>query len=389
MCMLCDSSGGAGSSDSSGGVTSNGINRRSMLTGIAGLAAVAGLAACSSGTSNEASPAATSTVASGGQAKLELVLLGTQAGPPIVADRAGIASALVVDGRTYVIDCGRAAATQYVRAGLTLRSLNSIFLTHLHADHLGDYYNFFLLGGHIPNPNGDNLAGPVKIYGPGPADGLPPKFGGGEALTVDPQAPTPGTAAMTENLHQAYAYSDNIFLRDMDIRDIRTLTDVHEIAIPVVGATFANTAPTMPPFPVMEDDRVRVTATLVPHGPMFPAFAFRFDTDHGSVTFSGDTRETDNLVTLAHGTDVLVHEASGVDGANLPPAVLDHMMQSHVDVQKVGAVAQRAQAKKLVLSHISDLAQNPIDVGKWTAWAQQGYDGPVVVGQDLQRFVIA
>ncbi|MFJ8956291.1 hypothetical protein ACIRO1_40015 [Streptomyces sp. NPDC102381] len=64
--------------------------------------------------------------------------------------------------------------------------------------------------------------------------------------------------------------------------------DVHEIRFPDVGASArGNTAPPMRPFTVMEDDRLKVTAVLVPHGPVFPSFAFRFDTDHGSVTFSG------------------------------------------------------------------------------------------------------
>jgi ribonuclease BN (tRNA processing enzyme) len=53
------------------------------------------------------------------------------------------------------------------------------------------------------------------------------------------------------------------------------------------------------PFIVMKDDKVTVTATLVPHGPVFPAFAYRFDTKYGSVTFSGDTTKSTNLITLA------------------------------------------------------------------------------------------
>lgn len=57
---------------------------------------------------------------------------------------------------------------------------------------------------------------------------------------------------------------------------------------------------------------MRVTATLVPHGPMYPSFAFRFDTDHGSVIFFDDTAKSENLITLAQGTDILVHEAVGV-----------------------------------------------------------------------------
>jgi len=136
-----------------------------VLVGAGGLAAIAGFAA----SSPERAAGATSSPAPtpGKNAKLKVVLLGTQAGPPIEPDRTGIATALVVDGHTYLIDCGRASATQYVRSGLLLKNLEAIFLTHLHADHIADYYNFFLLGGHIPNSRGDNIGGPVKVYGPG------------------------------------------------------------------------------------------------------------------------------------------------------------------------------------------------------------------------------
>lgn len=370
------------------------FNRRSMLAAIGGAAALLGTAGCAgaatatdSATSVAAQPV--TGVATGDRAPLELVLLGTKAGPPVDPLRVGIATALVVDGATYVIDCGRSAATQYVRSGLTLSSLAGIFITHLHADHIADYYNFFLLGGSVPNQEGDTLPGPIPVYGPGPAGGLPPKFGGGDAATVNPADPTPGIAALTAQCHDAYAYSTNVFLRDMGIRDIRTLTDVHEIAIPAIGASFENTAPIMKPFVVMEDERVKVTAILVPHGPVFPAFAFRFDTRHGSVTLSGDTTYTDNIVELAKGSDVLVHEAISVEGFDAPAVFLDHLLQSHVEVQKVGPIAQRAGVSKLVLTHISDLAGNPLDADKWKSWAQAGYDGEVIVGDDLQRIALA
>ena len=367
------------------------VNRRSMLAGLGGLAAIGGLAGCGSG-SEPAAPAATgsaSAVPSPPRAKCTLVLLGTQAGPPIQPDRTGIASALVVDGRTYVIDCGRSAATQYVRAGLRERSLAAIFLTHLHADHIADYYNFFMLGANIPNTLGDIVTGPVAVYGPGPAGGLAPAFGGAQVATVAPADPTPGTARMTAKAIEAYAYSSNLFMRDSAAPDVRDLVQVHEISVPSVGASYLNRAPTIQPFPVMRDDRVSVTATLVPHGPVFPAFAYRFDTAYGSVTFSGDTTRTPNLIALAKNTDILVHEAINVQGAHsLSPAAHDHMLQSHVMVQDVGPIAQQAQAKKLVLSHIGDLA-GPLDMDKWTSWARTGYDGPVTVGADLQHFVIA
>lgn len=382
MCAGCESTDPAGTS------------RRRMLLGAGGIIAAAGLSACSTGGTGaiQATTSSTSGAAeavSPPKSPLELVLLGTQAGPPIETERAGIASVLRVDGASYLIDCGRAATTQYMRAGVPLKSMDSMFLTHLHADHVMDYYNFFLGGGHIPNTEGDTLPGPIKVYGPGPAGGLSPRFGGGEAPTIAPDNPTAGTAEMTAKLHEAYAYSTNVFFRDMHIRDIRDMIDVREIELPEVGASFEQTSPRMRPFTVMRDDRVHVTATLVPHGPVFPSFAFRFDTRNGSVTFSGDTTVSDNLIELARDTDLLVHEAIGIHGENVTPAAKEHMLQSHISVEDVGSVAQRAGAKKLVLSHIAEVGASSLDIDKWRKWAQRGYDGPVVVGEDLQRFAVA
>ena len=68
----------------------------------------------------------------------ELVLLGTAGAPMPVAGRGGIASALVVGDRVFVIDCGRGAPSAFVDAGLDFRCLDAVFVTHLHADHVGD-----------------------------------------------------------------------------------------------------------------------------------------------------------------------------------------------------------------------------------------------------------
>jgi len=59
----------------------------------------------------------------------------------------------------------------------------------------------------------------------------------------------------------------------------------------------------------MQDENVRVTATLVDHPPVFPAFAYRFDASDRSIVISGDTRPCENLVKLAQKVDVLVHSA--------------------------------------------------------------------------------
>src|SRR5947207_15229637 len=68
----------------------------------------------------------------------ELVLLGTAGAPLPVAGRAGISSALIVDERVFIIDCGRGSPSGFAGAGLSFSHLEAVFLTHLHADHIGD-----------------------------------------------------------------------------------------------------------------------------------------------------------------------------------------------------------------------------------------------------------
>jgi ribonuclease BN (tRNA processing enzyme) len=53
------------------------------------------------------------------------------------------------------------------------------------------------------------------------------------------------------------------------------------------------------------DDNVAVTATLVSHYDVHPAFGFRFDLAKSgvSVTFSGDTTKSHNLIALTRDLD--------------------------------------------------------------------------------------
>src|SRR5207247_9127960 len=109
--------------------------------------------------------------------------------------------------------------------------------------------------------------------------------------------------------------------------------------------------------PVMQDERVKVTSALVDHPPVTPAFAFRFDGPDRSIVFSGDTNKSDNLIRLARGADVLVHEALYVPAvdrlvARVPNAVTlkKHIIDRHTTVEAVGRVATAAGVTTLVLS---------------------------------------
>ena len=111
--------------------------------------------------------------------------------------------------------------------------------------------------------------------------------------------------------------------------------------------------------PVMQDENVKVTTALVHHPPVVPAFGFRFDARDRSIVISGDTTMCDNLIKLAQGADVLVHDAlyaSGIDrlvaGVPNSTSLKQSIMSHHTTAEDAGRVAQAAGVKTLVLSHL-------------------------------------
>jgi ribonuclease BN (tRNA processing enzyme) len=312
-----------------------------------------------------------------------LITLGVQAGPPPVPNKTGISSALKIGGDVHQIDCGLGSLNAFSNAGLRFDGLKSIFITHLHTDHTVDYGAFLFSGGYTASQG----KAPVKVFGPGPAGGLAPsQVGNPDPATIDPDHPTPGLAEMTESLQQAFASTNNIFIRDMGTDDIQKLFEVKEIAVPP-EANYRNRSPRVDPFPVMSDDNIAVTATLVSHYDVFPAFGFRFDLLKSgvSVTFSGDTTKSDNLIALAKDTDILVHEAQfSLDDAyyhnRFPP---NYLKSSHTSAEQVGEVAAAANAKHVVLSHYE-----PTDLpdSEWQNAVGKNFDGEITVARDGQVF---
>ncbi len=329
--------------------------------------------------------------------RTKLVLLGTAGGRTSWngTKLGGISSAIEVDGDVYLVDFGEGWQRHFLQAGLGgkhpgggLAALRAAFITHLHADQVVGYPGLFMFG------TSDGLStrrSPVRIFGPGSRGSMVPMEGRQAAVAVvSPQDPTPGTVRMTESIYSAFAIDINDNIRDSQKPDPRSLVQVEDIRLPagVVVDENRNPAPEMPPFLVYQDDKVKVTATLVSHPPVYPSFAYRFDTADGSIVFSGDTSPSANLIRLADKADVLVHEVIDTRWVDelLPmprnasqAAKAHHLLHSHTTIEEVGAVAQAAKAKTLVLSHLAPADGNP---ARWSK-AQQGFSGSLVVGQDL------
>jgi ribonuclease BN (tRNA processing enzyme) len=356
------------------------ISRRAALAAAGSTVLGAGLlAGASAGTSAAQLPEAPAPTLP----DVALITLGVQAGPPPVPGRFGISSALKIGNDLYVIDCGLGSLNAFTNAGLQFSNLRSMFITHLHTDHIVDYFSYFVSGG----ANSALDRAPVQVYGPGPASGLPPsEVGNPNPPTVDAGNPAPGLAATTAALTQAFAYTSNIFIRDLGRNDVETLVDAVEIPVPP-GSDFQNRSPRMDPFPVMSDENVSVTAILVPHYDVYPAFAFRFDLKKPavSITFSGDTTKSDNVIALARGTDVLVHESMfSLDTAyydnKFPP---NYLPNSHTSALQVGEVAAAVKPGHLILSHY---APPDLPDSAWLGEIRKNFAGTTTIAKDGQVF---
>jgi ribonuclease BN (tRNA processing enzyme) len=277
--------------------------------------------------------------------KTRLILLGTGGGPRPRKVNASAAQVIVANDTAYVIDCGNGVARQLVFAGVPLVKLRHVFVTHHHSDHNADYGNLIWLAWTA------GLRTRVDTWGPPPLD------------------------KMTKLFFEMNAYDIDTRIADEGRVPLVPLVHVHEL---VQGG------------PVMQDENVKVTAALVHHPPVVPAFGFRFDAADRSIVISGDTAPSDNLIKLAQGADVLVHDAlyePGVDRvvARVPnaPALKRSIMSHHTSAEDAGRVAQAAGVKMLVLSHLVPPDDPVITDQMWIDAARVHFRGPVVVGKDL------
>ena len=279
--------------------------------------------------------------------KSRLILLGTAGGPTPKPNRSAPANVIVVNGASYVIDCGNGVARQMVLAKLKLSSMRSVFLTHQHSDHNADYGNLLLLAW------ATDLTKRVDTYGP------------------------PPLAEMTKQFLALNDYDIRTRIADEGRPPLKDLIVPHEIT---AGG------------PVMQDENVKVTAALVEHPPVTPAFAYRFDCPDRSIVFSGDTRPSKSLVELAKGADVLVHEVMHMPSLEQLIAsetnartLREHLLASHTTCEDVGRVATEAGVKTLVLSHFVPGGYPFLKDEVWADAVRPHFSGNLVVGHDLQE----
>ena len=269
---------------------------------------------------------------------LKVVLLGSGVGPLVNLSQYGASILVEAGGQRFLFDCGRGATMRLTQAGVPISAITRVFLTHLHSDHVLQLPDLMLAGWAA-----GRRAVPLTVWGPA------------------------GTRDMMDHLQQAFAF------------DIHMRRDVDE-HLPAAGIAIVSHDVTGDSV-VFAEGGVTVTAFLVDHGLVQPAFGYRIDYRGRSVALSGDTRVSENLVRHASGVDVLIHEVIDPElvrsRADRPSAaVVDAIVAHHTTPEQAGEVFRRVAPRLAVYSHAPNTAQV-------IAKTRTTYDGPLQGAEDL------
>jgi ribonuclease Z len=259
---------------------------------------------------------------------LSVLLCGTSS-PLSHETRGHPCTAVIAGGRIYVVDLGPGAWTHLALWRVPADRIEAVLLTHLHSDHIGELGELNLQSWAAGRP------GPLPVYGPRGTDRVVRGFM--EAYAID-------TGFRTAH-HGAELLAPEIAV--MDARPI-----------PLEGET-GKTAT------VFEKDGLTVTAVLVHHEPVAPAFGYRFDYKGRSIFVSGDTAPHASLIAPIRDVDVLVHEAQANHlvkilhdvaleaGAKRQAKILSDIPTYHTSPVDAAKLAKAANAKLLVFTHLT------------------------------------
>ena len=279
--------------------------------------------------------------------QLSVILLGTRSGPAIDPQRAGIGTLVVAGSEQLLFDCGRGIPTAMSRMAIVPADVTKVFLTHLHSDHVISLPELYL----YPWASQGRTT-PFEVWGPD------------------------GTRSMMEHLQKAFVF------------DIRVRRDVDE-RFPASGIKVIATD--IREGIVYQANGVKVTAFLVDHGPVKPAFGYRVEYRQHSVVLSGDTRPSENLVKFAKGADLLIHEVgarskqdpifTGPPDELLPNSRVTRrqaktILEHHTDPLEAGRVFGMVKPKLAVFSHYPGRSATILTL------VRQTYDGPFEFGED-------
>ncbi|MEM9734039.1 MAG: MBL fold metallo-hydrolase [Pseudomonadota bacterium] len=274
-----------------------------------------------------------------------IILMGTKGGPAIrPGSSMPTASLLRMAGRSILVDCGLGVTRGLCDAGMSLKNLTTIFITHMHSDH------YLELGPLLHTAWTAGLNQTVNLWGP------------------------EGIAQYWEHFCASMAADIDLRMEDEGRRDPRDLLKIHVIE---EGRVY-------------DDGGVVVHALRNAHPPLQQTYAVSFKSARHHVSFSGDTAPFDGLEDFVRGSDLLIHEAMLEEQlgsimarvGNTDDRLMKHIVRSHTRAEDVGALASRAGVKALALHHLVPADDPNITIQDWERAVRPHYNGPLHIGRD-------
>jgi ribonuclease Z len=253
---------------------------------------------------------------------MKVHLLGS--GSALVTERRGNTMLAVSAGATsMLVDCSGTPVRALLGAGIDLRSLSDVVLTHHHPDHLYGLvslvHELYIGSRRIPR-------GPLRLLGPARA-----------IETASRLLDAAGLGHVSER---------GLELRLELLPLAPQTTGIGELAV----TTFP-VAHTVPALGV----KVAMAAE--------PARSF---------VYSGDTAPIDSVLEASQGAALLFHECTSFSDADALPG--------HTTLSQIAALAGGTTAQRIVLVHIPPVA--PVDEGAVRRELMRTFGGRVVLGDD-------
>jgi len=295
-----------------------------------------------------------------GPTELSVALCGT--GSPLPdTTRAGPCALVGAGNKLYIVDTGIDAARNLMLWRVPLQDVAGVFITHLHSDHIGELGEIqlqtWVAGRRVP----------LKVYGP------------------------PGIEKVVAGFNEAYAMDDAYRIKHHGADFLPPeAAHMQAVTIDLNGMDTKRALKT--------DDGLKVTAIRVNHGPVKPAYGYRFDYAGRSVTISGDTSKDENLAHAAMNSDVLVHEALNPElvhmfeqaalAGGMPRAakIFHDIPGYHTSPIDAAKVANEAHAKLLVYTHLLPILPNAIAERAFMKGVSDVRPQGVILGRDGMIF---
>jgi len=270
---------------------------------------------------------------------MKLITLGT--GSPIPdPQRAGPATLVRVAGMDFLFDCGRGVLMRAAAALSGPAAFHTVFLTHLHSDHVTDFNDVVTMRWAM-----SPIANPLRVVGP------------------------VGTAAFVERTLAMLEFDIGYRLAHHADLNWEPVIEVLETSGGVV----------------LEHEGVRVSAAPTNHRPVEPTVGYRVDFAERSIVIGGDSVPCEGLDQLCRDADIYVQTVIRESLVkSIPVPRLQDILDYHSSTVDAGNTAQRAGAKKLVMTHLVP-APWPGTEGEWIDEARSVYEGEIVVASDLME----